>query len=92
MESNYPAIQTPQPITAHNYKVVKVIKERKLAKRRNKRTFRQWVPVSRVLGIKKQALGPLGCPCSFPSVGGREKKHFFGNYNLKGRKEWKTGL
>lgn len=39
MESNYPDVQTPQPITAHNYKVVKEIKERVLANRGNKQDF-----------------------------------------------------
>jgi uncharacterized Fe-S center protein len=39
VEGNYPDVQTPQPNTAHNYKVVKVIKERGLANRENKQDF-----------------------------------------------------
>lgn len=73
-----------------------MIKERELAKRETNRTFRQWVPMSRALGIKKQEWGPdgnplWGYPC-FPSIhlhqtkweGERESRTSSGDWNLKG--------
>lgn len=107
MESNYYDIQTPRPITAHNYKVVKVIKEpRELANGKTNRTFRQWVPASRVLGIKskiwRQMEAQSGAthasrPPAPKKVGGRKNKNVFPDWNVKGRvwaghQDRKTGL
>lgn len=96
MESNYPDVQTPQPITAHNYKVVKEIKERVLADRRNKQDFQAvgtCVQSSRNqkarLGARWQPTLGLEFPSSPPApkkVGERErKKHFLGDCKLEGR-------
>lgn len=103
MESNYPDVQTPQPITAHNYKAVKMIKERELANVKKEQDFRQWVPVSRNLGIRKQVWGqtadhsgttnaPLPSTCNQDSGGDGEEEAL-----LKGREggqapDRKTGL
>lgn len=96
MESNYPDVQTPQPITAHNYKVVKVIKERGLANRGNKQGFQTvgaCVQSSRTqkarFGARWQPTQGLPMlPCSPPAPkrkGGREReKHFFQT------RTWKT--
>lgn len=99
MESNYPDVQTPQPITAHNYKAVKVIKERKSAKRGNKKDFQAVGACVQSSRNQKARLGASGAlhflPFSPPApkkVGEREKKHFFGDWNLEGREEGKTGL
>ena len=98
MESNYPDVQTPQPITAHNYKVVKRDqRERVLANRGNKQDFQAvgtCVQSSRNqkarFGARWQpTLGLSMLPSGPPApkqVGEREKrKHFLGDRNLEGR-------
>lgn len=88
MESNYPDVQTPQPITAHNYKVVKAIKERGLANRGNQQDSQAvgaWVQSSRNqkarggarwLPSPRALHAALQATCT-PTRGMEEKKHFF---------------